>query len=140
MAKNASLPVSGHSDQHVTRTIRDRAGFASLAIKTGLLTTRAATVFAFLMVGDPFALFMNARALLVVMWSALNGSTQFMPITKPTAKVHDLSPTEKKVPRGQEIARAERTQDQKQDESPQPTTDAFLQQLNAWARKEDEAF
>lgn len=141
MAKNAVVPLIPpiHTDRRDMGMIWDRAIFASRTIKKSvLLATRAAIVSAVLMVGNPLALFANARVLLVDISASQNNIAQSMPVIKLTADVRNFAATEKKGPTSEEIAPHVKTVGQRETESQQPPPEALLKRFQAWARKEDQ--
>jgi outer membrane biosynthesis protein TonB len=120
---------------------RDRAVSSSRILKTSILgVTAAAIVFAVLWIGNPVALFPSATAFLVATPAPQDGldkSTSVIQSAIQTAAAPQaLSPTSSEAPTG-ETASAVETPDQKQAETPQPSTEPLLNQFQAWAAEQD---
>ena len=116
----------------------DRAVIASRILKIGILiVTAAAIVFAVLSMGNPSALFANAKAFLVGTSAPQDGTGQSMPIIQSIVGDQALPPTAREASTGDEIAAAFNTADQSQTENPQPPAEALFEQYQAWAAEED---
>jgi len=116
----------------------DRAVIASRILKIGILiVTAAAIVFAVLSMGNPSALFANAKAFLVGTSAPQDGTGQSIPTIQPTADAQALPPTASEAPTGEEIAAAFKTTSHSETEIREPPAEALLKQYQAWAAEED---
>lgn len=119
----------------------ERAVSSSRMLKTSILgMTAAAIIFAVLWVGNPVALFPSATAFLVSTPAPQDGLDKSTPVIQSAiqtaAAPQALSPTSSEAPTG-ETASAVETPDQKQAETPQPSTEPLLNQFQAWAAEQD---
>ena len=116
----------------------DRAVIASRILKIGILiVTTAAIVFAVLSMGNPSALFANAKAFLVGTSAPQDGTGQSIPTIQPTADAQALPPTASEAPTGEEIAAAFKTTSHSETEIREPPAEGLLKQYQAWAAEED---
>src|SRR5258706_3833678 len=116
----------------------DRAVIASRILKIGILiVTTAAIVFAVLSMGNPSALFANAKAFLVGTSAPQDGTGQSIPTIQPTADAQALPPTASEAPTGEEIAAAFKTTSHSETEIREPPAEALLKQFQTWAAEED---
>ena len=116
----------------------DRAVIASRILKIGILiVTAAAIVFAVLSMGNPSALFANAKAFLVGTSAPQDGTGQSIPTIQPTADAQALPPTASEAPTGEEIAAAFKTTSHSETEIREPPAEGLLKQYQAWAAEED---
>jgi len=116
----------------------DGAVIASRILKIGILiVTAAAIVFAVLSMGNPSALFANAKAFLVGTSAPQDGTGQSIPTIQPTADAQALPPTASEAPTGEEIAAAFKTTSHSETEIREPPAEGLLKQYQAWAAEED---
>ena len=142
MATNDPIPLflSDHTEepQPLIGKAWDIAAISSRILKTSILVlTAAALVFAIRLVGNPLVLFTNATTSLVATSAPQDGTGQSMPIIQSTADTQPLPPTASEAPKGDEIAAALKTADQSQTDTRQPSAEAPLNQIQAWAAEDD---